>query len=43
MIDSIAVTDWIIAALTAGVVVIAWESRRIASRVQWLTGAMELT
>ena len=41
MTNSIAATDFINIVLTLGIVVIAWESRRIATRVQWLTGAME--
>ena len=40
MIDSIAVTDFINIGLTIAILVIAWQSRRIADRVQWLTGAI---
>ncbi len=31
MTDSMVLTDWMIVVLTAGIVVIAWESRRIAA------------
>ena len=40
MTDSIAVT-LINIGLTIGIAVIAWQTRNIANRVQWLTGAME--
>ena len=41
MTDSIAITDVIIAALTAAIAVFAFTGWRIADRVKWLTGAME--
>ena len=41
MTDSITTTDFINIVLTFAILVIAWQGRRIANRVQWLTGAMQ--
>ncbi len=41
MTDSIAATEFINIVLTIAILVIAWQGRRIANRVQWLTGAMQ--